>query len=154
MHKSIIHVADGFWNIRGSFKIRGIVDVGTQVSLVRRKSGKFVFLDSYTLSDPVKRQLDEITHGGKDVEAILNVHPFHTLHVRKMHEVGILMQDLPVEQWIPRTVVPLGFALLALRFGQAFVRLARGERTQLLHDEAEAALRLREQTPQLGEVRE
>ena len=43
--------------------------------------------------------------------------------MRKMHEVGILMQDLPVEQWIPRVVVPLGFALLALRFGQAFVRL-------------------------------
>ncbi|HEX2539466.1 MAG TPA: TRAP transporter small permease [Caldimonas sp.] len=75
-------------------------------------------------------------------------------YVRKMHEVGILMQDLPIEQWIPRVVVPLGFALLALRFGQAFVRLARGERTQLLHDEAEAALRLRQQPTALGEVRE
>jgi len=75
-------------------------------------------------------------------------------YVRKMHEVGILMQDLPVQQWIPRVVVPLGFALLALRFGQAFVRLARGERTQLLHDEAEEALRLRQQPGSLGELRE
>jgi hypothetical protein len=86
MHPSIIDVADGFWNIRGSYKIAGIVDAGTHASLVRRQSGKLVFLDSYTLSAPVKRDLDEITRGGKDVEAIVNVHPFHTVHVKAMHE--------------------------------------------------------------------
>jgi C4-dicarboxylate transporter DctQ subunit len=75
-------------------------------------------------------------------------------YVRKMHEVGILMQDMPIQQWIPRIVVPLGFALLALRFGQAFLRIARGEKTQLLHDEAEEALKLRQQQPALGEIRE
>ena len=85
MHTSILHVADGFWNIRGSFMIAGLLDVGTHLSLVRRRSGKFVFLDSYTLSDPVKRDLDAITNGGEDVEAILNVHPFHTVHVKAMH---------------------------------------------------------------------
>jgi hypothetical protein len=85
MHNGIIHVQDGFWNIRGSFKIGGILDVGTHASLVRRKSGKFVFLDSYTLNETVKRELDEITNGGRDVEAIVNVHPFHTMHVSAMH---------------------------------------------------------------------
>jgi hypothetical protein len=85
MHPSILHVADGFWNIRGSYKVAGILDAGTHVSLVRRQSGKFLFLDSYTLSEPVKRDLDVITGGGKDVEAILNVHPFHTMHVKAMH---------------------------------------------------------------------
>jgi C4-dicarboxylate transporter DctQ subunit len=75
-------------------------------------------------------------------------------YVRKIHEVGILMQDMPIQQWIPRIVVPLGFALLALRFGQAFLRIARGERTQLLHDEAAEALKLRQQPPALGEIRE
>ena len=30
-------------------------------------------------------------------------------YVTKMHEVGILMQDMPVQQWIPRLVIPLGF---------------------------------------------
>ena len=47
-------------------------------------------------------------------------------YVDKMREVGILMQDLPVAQWIPRLVIPVGFALLAFRFAQALVRLARG----------------------------
>lgn len=85
MHPSILHVADGFWNIRGSYKIAGIFDAGTHASLVRRKSGKLVFLDSYSLSEPVKRDIDEITRGGEEVEAILNVHPFHTVHVKAMH---------------------------------------------------------------------
>jgi hypothetical protein len=82
----IIQVADDFWNIRGSFKIGGVVDIGTQASLVRRGNGKFVFLDSYTLSGVVEREVLELTNGGQDVEAILNVHPFHTVFARKMHE--------------------------------------------------------------------
>jgi C4-dicarboxylate transporter DctQ subunit len=76
------------------------------------------------------------------------------LYVQKMVDVGIEMQDLPVPQWVPRLVLPLGFALLALRFGQAFVRLWRGEATKLLSDEAEEALKLREGGVPLGEVRE
>ncbi len=76
-------------------------------------------------------------------------------YVAKMYEVGIDMQDMPVQQWVPRVVVPLGFALLALRFGQAFVRLWRGEATKLVSDEAEEALKLREGAPvPLGEIRE
>ena len=53
-------------------------------------------------------------------------------YVRKMHEVGILMQDLPIEQWIPRVVVPLGFALLALRFVNPTQIVARSK-TQGAH---------------------
>ncbi|MFT3768920.1 MAG: hypothetical protein QM820_26050 [Minicystis sp.] len=85
MADDIIQVADGFWNIRGSFKIGGILDVGTHASLVRRDNGKYLFLDSYTLGEAEKRRVDEITRGGKDVEAILNLHPFHTVHVKAMH---------------------------------------------------------------------
>jgi hypothetical protein len=85
MHPSILHVADGFWNIRGSYKIAGVVDIGTHLSLVRRRSGKFVFLDSYAPSEPAQRDVDAITRGGEDVEAIVNVHPFHTVHVKAMH---------------------------------------------------------------------
>ncbi len=73
-------------------------------------------------------------------------------YVQKMHTVGILMQDLPVQQWIPRLVLPIGFALLALRFTQVFFTLARGEKTTLLGDEAEDALKLR-QDP-MGEIKE
>ncbi len=83
----ILHVAEDFWNFRGSYKIGGVIDVGTQASLVRRDSGKFVFLGSYTLSGTARRKVGELTRDGKDIEAILNVHPFHTVHVRTMHRM-------------------------------------------------------------------
>lgn len=82
----VIEVADGFWNIRGSFKLGGVVDLGTQASLVRLSSGGYVFLDAYTLPEETKRWVDVLTGGGVAIEAILNLHPFHTLHVRAMHE--------------------------------------------------------------------
>lgn len=76
-----IPMADGFWNIRGSFKVAGILDVGTQMSLVRRKRGDFVLLDSYTLTGAIEAQVLDLTDHGRAVSAILNLHPFHTLHV-------------------------------------------------------------------------
>ena len=82
----MLRVADDFLNIRGSFKVGGLLEIGTQCSLVRRANGRFVFLDSYTLSGAVQREVDALTSGGKDVEAILNLHPFHTVHVRAMHQ--------------------------------------------------------------------
>lgn len=73
-----------------------------------------------------------------------------TQYVRKMYDVGILMQDVPIEQWIPRLVLPLGYGLLALRFGQLLYRLARGREAHLLGDEAKEALKLRADAPDEG----
>jgi hypothetical protein len=82
----LIQVAEDFWNIRGSFKVAGIVDIGTQASLVKQADGRFIFIDSYTLTGSVEQQVSRITNDGANIDAILNVHPFHTVHVRKMHE--------------------------------------------------------------------
>jgi C4-dicarboxylate transporter DctQ subunit len=65
-------------------------------------------------------------------------------YVSKMHDVGILMQDMPVQQWIPRLVIPLGFALLAFRFAQLLWRLATGQEAHMLVDEAKDALAMRD----------
>ncbi|MBT8047388.1 MAG: hypothetical protein HKN57_09250 [Xanthomonadales bacterium] len=87
MTNDVLQVSDDFWNIRGSYKIGGVIDVGTQTSLVRLASGKFVLLDCYTLSGAARRLVDDLTSGGEDIEAILNVHPFHTVHVNRVHEM-------------------------------------------------------------------
>jgi C4-dicarboxylate transporter, DctQ subunit len=71
-------------------------------------------------------------------------------YVGKMYDVGILMQDMPVAQWIPRLVVPLGFALLAFRFAQVLWRIASGQEAHLLGDEAEDALKHRDDEPLTG----
>lgn len=65
-------------------------------------------------------------------------------YVRKMYDVGIEMQDMPVAQWIPRLALPLGFALLTLRFAQVLWRLITGQDAQLLGDEAKEALKLKD----------
>jgi hypothetical protein len=85
LREQIIEIADGFWNIRGSFKLGGLIELGTQASLVRLEDGRFVLLDSYTLPDDVLGRVRELTDGGRDVDAIINVHPFHTLHVAPAH---------------------------------------------------------------------
>ena len=87
MKDKIIQVSDNFWNIRGSFKIGGVVDIGTQASLVRLGNGNFVFLDSYAMSEDVQQQIDDLVGDEGEIEAILNLHPFHTVHVEGMHEL-------------------------------------------------------------------
>lgn len=84
MTDNIIDLGQGFWNIRGSFKLGGVIDIGTQCSLVQLDSGKFIFLDSYTLTEDVRAQVMTITDNGQNVEAILNLHPFHTIHCAQM----------------------------------------------------------------------
>jgi C4-dicarboxylate transporter DctQ subunit len=68
-------------------------------------------------------------------------------YVQKMYEVGILMQDLPVPSWVPRAVLPIGFLLLAFRFSQVLYLLLTGQNVNLLLDEAEDALKMREDEP-------
>jgi hypothetical protein len=87
MSATALQVSKDFTNYRGSYKVAGLLDVGTQASLVRLRSGKFVFLDACHLSPSDRRQVDELTNAGQDLEAILNVHPFHTLHVERAHEM-------------------------------------------------------------------
>jgi C4-dicarboxylate transporter DctQ subunit len=77
-------------------------------------------------------------------------------YVEKIRSIGILAQDLPIEQWIPRLVLPIGFALLGVRFVQLFYRIVTGREKGLhLADEAADALRmnLREDAPPAGNDR-
>lgn len=85
MTDKIAKVSDGFWNIRGEFRVFGLLNIGTQASLVKRSSGKFVLLDAYTMQDNIKQQVDSLTNKGAEIEAIINLHPFHTIHVEKTH---------------------------------------------------------------------
>lgn len=84
MANKIHDLGAGFWNIRGSFKIAGVIDIGTQCSLIKLKGGKFIFLDSYELKDEVRTKVMTLTNQGQEVEAVLNLHPYHTIHCAKM----------------------------------------------------------------------
>lgn len=85
MGEQILKVSKDFWNIRGVFKIGGVLNIGTHASLVRCSNGKYVLLDAYTLPDDIKQQVDAVTNNGADIQAIINLHPFHTVHVQRSH---------------------------------------------------------------------
>jgi len=86
MTDRILQIADDFWNIRGEFKIGGVLNIGTHASLVKRANGQFVLLDAYTLQGEVKEQVDALTNNGALLEAIINLHPFHTVHVTRVYQ--------------------------------------------------------------------
>jgi hypothetical protein len=83
---NVIDLGEGFWNIRGSLKLGGVLQVGTQASLVRRPNGRFVLLDACPLDAATAAWVDRETDGGEAIDAIVNLHPFHTLSVRAVHE--------------------------------------------------------------------
>jgi len=76
----IIQIADDFWNIRGSFRVGGVMDIGTQASLVKRNDGRMIMLDSYIPKGSALEQLKVITGNGALLDAVINLHPFHTVH--------------------------------------------------------------------------
>lgn len=85
--ETIIPISENFWNIRGEFKLKGMLDIGTHASLVKCKNGRFVLLDIYTFTPEQKAEVDALTDNGKAIDAIINLHPFHTIHVAKGHEM-------------------------------------------------------------------
>ncbi|PRX08771.1 UNVERIFIED_ORG: hypothetical protein BCL66_109104 [Martelella mediterranea] len=80
-------LAENFWTFRGDFKVAKVINLGTHMSLVRRANGRFLLLDSYDLDEDDRNALLSMTDGGRAIEAIINVHPFHTLHCAAVHAV-------------------------------------------------------------------
>lgn len=85
VRETITEIGDGFWNLRGSLRIFGLLQIGTHTSLVRLDDGRFVLLDAYTLPPDLLDEVRGLTDGGRAIAAILNLHPFHTLHVERVH---------------------------------------------------------------------
>lgn len=72
-------IGPGFWNVRAPFKLFRIVDIGTHMSIIKLRSGNFLVIDTVELNDQLKKELDELTSNGTKIEAVVGVHPFHTL---------------------------------------------------------------------------
>ena len=58
-------------------------------------------------------------------------------YVSKLFAIGIESEDLPIPQWVPMAILPIGVALLMFRLAQVGWRIWRGEQQTLLADEAQ-----------------
>lgn len=69
------------------------------------------------------------------------------IYVSKMKLIGVELDDLPIPIWVVRAILPIGFALLTLRFVQVLWALVTGRSDRLhLGNEAADALRLKGDT--------
>ncbi|MGY4515780.1 hypothetical protein [Lysobacter sp. HA18] len=83
MHK----LADTFWNLRGTYRVAGVLNIGTHMSLVQRSDGRFVVIDGCGLDDAQRAAVMALTDNGEKVDAVVHVHPFHTMHVDATHRL-------------------------------------------------------------------
>lgn len=79
-------LGNGFWNIRVPFKMVG-VEIGTHMSIIQLRNGNFLIIDTVALTDQLTRELNQLTHNGTKIEAVVAVHPFHTLAYSAFHKV-------------------------------------------------------------------
>jgi len=82
----LIEVGPGFWNIRASFHIHNVLDIGTHMSIIRVNENKFLIVDTVPLDDALKNAIDELTDNGNLIDAVIATHPFHTLAFPKFYE--------------------------------------------------------------------
>jgi len=85
--RHLVSVGEGFWNVRGSFKILiGLIDIGTHMSVLRLPSDKYLIVDTIPLTEEMKKELDDLTQNGSLIEAVIATHPFHTLAFKGFYE--------------------------------------------------------------------
>ena len=58
-------------------------------------------------------------------------------YVSKLFKIGIESEDLPIPQWVPMAILPIGVTLLMFRLAQVGWRIWRGRQQTLLADEAQ-----------------
>lgn len=119
----MITVAENtFFNIRGSFRLFGLIDIGTHASLVRLEPSSsassnasaepnWILIDSINFSP---EQIETIRRTTNDsIKAIVNVHPFHTVYTpnaaqafptAKLYGTARHHEKHPSMQWEPTTV--------------------------------------------------
>lgn len=82
----LVEVGPGFWNLRGSFMFEAM-DIGTQMSFIRLKTGKFLVIDTCDVSDTAKAEIDTLTDNGSLIEAVLATHPFHSMYFTPFYKM-------------------------------------------------------------------
>ncbi len=70
-------------------------------------------------------------------------------YVMKMKKIGIELEDMPVQMWLVRAILPIGFTLLALRFLPVLYNLISGKSDHLrLANEVAEAMKLKQEEKQ------
>ncbi len=77
------------------------------------------------------------------------------IYLGKLHLIGIEMEDLPIQKWIPTSVLLIGFGLLVVRFLQ-LLRAVVTHKADGFHlaDEAEESMHIANEIKAMGKQEE
>lgn len=78
-------IGDGFFNICVPFKMVG-VEIGTHMSIIQLRNGNFLIIDTVAMNDKLSNEFNQLTHNGTKIDAVIAVHPFHTLAYSAFHK--------------------------------------------------------------------
>src|SRR3989338_2179501 len=85
--KSILReVGKGFFNLRSPFKLFGLVNIQTHMSFLKLSNGKYLLVDTVPLTEDAKSEIDILTDNGKNIEAVIATHPFHTMSFEQFYK--------------------------------------------------------------------
>jgi C4-dicarboxylate transporter DctQ subunit len=124
--KSNIHWAMEFTVIAFAW----LIFIGTAWGI---KVGAHIGVDTVLnlFSDKIKKQISIIAAVLCIIYGIFIVIGSYN-YVLKIYTIGILSQDIKwLPQWMPRAVMPIGYALIVLRFFEALIRIIQGKQTTL-----------------------
>eukprot|EP01039_Chlorochromonas_danica_P005635 gene5635-6215_t len=83
----LISVGTNFWNLRGSFLLFNLVEIGTHMSFIKLPTGKFLVINTVDITPAAKSAIDSLTNNGQLIEAVLATHPFHTIYFPSFHRL-------------------------------------------------------------------
>ncbi|KAJ3222357.1 hypothetical protein HK099_002394 [Clydaea vesicula] len=84
--KLLNQIGTNFWNIRAPYKMLGIIDVGTHMSIVRKRDGRFICIDTVNLDGELLNEINQLTENGDLIDAVIATHPFHTEAFPKFYQ--------------------------------------------------------------------
>lgn len=85
-YKVLKSIGTRFWNANQDMYVGYVLDIRTQMNIIQLESGKFLVLDTISLTPDLKSDIDQLTNYGKSIEAVIATHPFHTLHFPKFFD--------------------------------------------------------------------
>ncbi|PRP76281.1 hypothetical protein PROFUN_07803 [Planoprotostelium fungivorum] len=91
--KQIVRIGEGFWNIRGSYRYKGIVNIA------RLQNGKFLLIDAVPLNDELKDELVRFTDNGNAAPHYGT--PRHLRRLTDIQWVGSLQSCEIRSKWSP-----------------------------------------------------
>lgn len=88
VHKNEFYkIGCGFWNVRSGFKILAkLIDIETHMSFIQLHNGNFLVVDTVELDDDLRQKINHLTDNGNKIEAVIGIHPFHTLSFQTFYE--------------------------------------------------------------------